>query len=112
MNYSTLLVKIIEKAEKKSFDDNVYLLEILVKFYTIKTTNSYNLMKLSIWGDLVNDIEDQYKENDYIIVEGFLSFSKSRINESDAINNKQIEFSVLKVHPFSLSNQQSNMFNK
>ena len=97
MNYSTFIVKIIKKPVQSFFKNNISLTEFVGQFPQVRTKNSINTIRLTVWGNLSYDVMKYYQLNDYVVVEGYLS---SRTNSR---NNKQIEISVFKIYPFLLN---------
>jgi len=69
MNYTSFMVKVIGKPEQSFFDNDISVTEMIAKFYQFRD-NSYNICKLSIWGNLSYDVMQYYQINDYLIVEG------------------------------------------
>ena len=100
MNYTNFIVKILSKPEKSSFENDISVTELIGKFFQFKTNNQ-TICKLSIWGNLAYDSLQYYNVNDYLIVEGYLSFRKSILEESNVTTD--IEISVFKIYPFSLN---------
>ena len=104
MNYTSCIVKIIQKPEQSFFgteENRISVTEVLVNFYQFRN-NSKNICKLSIWGNLSYDIIEYYQINDYLIVEGYLS--RRNFNFEDAKIFPEIEISVFKIYPFVLNN--------
>ena len=101
MNYSSFIVKIIEKPEQSLLNNNIAFTQVLAKFYQFRN-NSHNVCKLLIWGNLSNDITKYYQVNDYLIIEGYISRRKSIIKDFNIVN--EIEISVFKIYPFALNN--------
>jgi len=86
MNYSNFVVKLVEISKQSFFDDNISVIEILVKFPQIRTY----------------DIAKYYHVNDYVIIEGYISLKNLL---SDYLNgDKQVEISVFKIYPFVVDN--------
>ena len=114
MNYSSFIIKILGKPEQSFFDDNISVTEIIGKFaqFQNSTKNSDTIIHLSIWGNLAYDAIKYYKENDYVIVEGYISLRKPIFEELHNMNKKQVEISVFKIYPFSLNNIQRSTFDK
>jgi single-stranded DNA-binding protein len=111
MNYSSFIVKIIKKPEQRSFKNNISLTELVVQFAQIRKKKSKDTFRISVWGNLANDVMKYYKINDYILIEGYISirnpiFNDSELNPRKFKNNKQIEVSVLKIYPFNSTNSQ------
>ena len=94
MNYSNFIVKVLKKPKQRFLKKNILLTELHVQFPSTRNKNKNNLnkMDLLIWGSLGEDIIKYYKINDYILVEGFISFHKKKVN-----NNQGIKISVSKM---------------
>jgi len=95
MNYSTFIVKIIKKPVQSFFKNNISLTELVVQFPQVRNKNYVDICRLNVWGNLSHDIMKYYKVNDYIVVEGYISFRNS--NPEKKI--RQIEISAFKVYP-------------
>ena len=94
MNYCNLIAKVIKLPVKGYYENNIDVVEILVKFSPVKRGKGSEVLNLQIWGNLAQDFLKFYKINDYIIVEGFLSSKK----------NARTQISVRKVYPYVLNN--------
>lgn len=104
MNYVNFIVKIIGKPKQSFFEDNICITEVLVKLYQTKKNKLEIPLQLSIWGNLGYDIMQYYHVNDYIIIEGYISFDESKSDNSVIQTNKRITVSVFKIYPFFLKN--------
>jgi len=102
MNYSTFIVKFITSPEQSFFEDDTSVTEVLVQFAENTNETYVDTFQISVWGSLAYDVKKYYKINDYLIIEGYLSFSEnyseSLINDID----NEIEFTVNKIYPFVL----------
>ena len=76
MNYVTFIVKIIGKPKQSSFENKIFVTEIVVKLCQIKKNKFEITLQVSIWGNLSYDMMKYYQINDYIIIEGYISFVK------------------------------------
>ena len=94
------MIKIIEKPEQSFFDNDISVTEMIAKFYQFRD-NSYNICKLSIWGNLSYDVMQYYQINDYLIVEGYISRRDESFEEYNITT--EIEISVFKIYPFALN---------
>lgn len=101
MNYSIFIVKILTKPIQSFFSDNTSVVETTVQFSPIrkKKKETFDEFRLSVWGNVGNDLSKYYRIGDYIIIEGFLSLRSL----SDEKIDKEPEFTVLKLYPFLLS---------
>jgi len=95
------MIKIIEKPEQSFFDNDISVTEMIAKFYQFRD-NSYNICKISIWGNLSYDVMQYYQINDYLIVEGYISRRNSSFEKYNITT--EIEISVFKIYPFALNN--------
>ena len=103
MNYTSFIVKITRNPEQSFFgngDNRISLVEILGRFYQFRA-NSANICKLSVWGNLGYDVMEYYQLNDYLLVEGYLTRSKSHFEDSNLC--PEIEISVFKIYPLVLN---------
>jgi len=100
MNYSSFIVKIIEKPTQKCLKNDIPVTEMVVKFSQTREKKSSETFRVFVWGNLANDVIQYYHIDDYIIIEGYISlhrdFSK---NTSFPISN-QVQISVRKIYPF------------
>ena len=99
MNYTSFLIKIIDKPNQKSFKDNISVIEMTAKFYQQQQQNSHNICKLSIWNSFSSTIMQHYQLDDFLIVEGFISRRKSDFG--NRILFQGIEITVVKLYPFA-----------
>tara|TARA_B110000908_G_C9850087_1_gene269498 strand:- start:56 stop:346 length:291 start_codon:yes stop_codon:yes gene_type:complete len=80
-------------------EQKIPLTEALGKFYQFRN-NPQTVCKLSFWGRPAYEILKYYKTNDYVLVEGYISFRQSTFEKFDITTN--IEISIFKVYPFAL----------
>jgi len=104
MNYSNFIVKMLKKPKQRFLKNNILLTELHVQFPSTRRKNNLNKMDLLIWGNLGEDITKYYKINDYILIEGFISIRKKKID-----NNQEITISVSKIYPLNKNNLQINV---
>jgi single-stranded DNA-binding protein len=101
MNYSCFIVKIVNEPISSQFKNNISLVEMLVKFSTVRKVKAIETLRVLVWGNLAEDIIKYYQVNDYIIIEGYVrNFSETGIKD-------QVEVSVKKVYPFLLKSQKN-----
>ena len=116
MNYGIFFVKILRPPEQSFFEDDTSLTEVWVQFsrctYSKKTY--YGNFKISAWGDIAYDLSKFYNVNDYLMIEGVLSFTPNYANNYYRKNDKQINFTVRKLFPVFLKNfnNENLKFNK
>lgn len=112
MNYSSFIVKIVEEPIQSYFEDGIPMTEIIVKFSQIRKRKTIQTFRISIWGNLADDVIKYYQINDYIVIEGYISI-RPRFSEDNIFSkNNQVEVSIRKIYPFLLSNIKLKTFYK
>ena len=96
MNYCNLIVKVIKDPVQIYFENNISVVEILVKFSPVKKNKGIEVFNLLVWGNLAEDVIKYYKINDYIIVEGFISLQ-------NLTKSTLVQISVRKIYPLILN---------
>ena len=99
MNYTSFIVKIVGKPEQSFFHNNITVTEMVVQFVPArqKPLNTKDIFQISVWSNSNSDVTKNYMLNDYLIIEGYVSLRPSMLNSK---NDKRIEISIVKVHPF------------
>ena len=102
MNYVGSIVKILETPIQKVVDKQVSITEFRVQLPQVRNNRIVNLV---FWGNLARDVTNYYQANDYIMIEGYLSFRDERNNESTLAkqNPKKAQITVSKIYPLSLN---------
>jgi single-stranded DNA-binding protein len=104
MNHIGAIVKILETPKQKFINSNTLVIKFRVQLPQVR---KIRIVELVLWGNLANSVLNYYKVNDYILIEGYISF---RENESSNKNNKpfkKVTITVLKVYPFLLNYNRS-----
>ena len=97
MNYTSFIIKVINKPHYTLCDQTIPFTEVLGKFYQFRN-NSHSICKLSFWGRPAYEVLKYSKTNDYLLVEGYLSLRPYTFKKTDITTN--IEISIFKVYPF------------
>ena len=100
MNYIGSIVKILEMPKQSFLDNNVILTKVRGQLPQLRYTQ---VVQLTFWGNLARDVNDFYKTNDYVIIEGYLSCKNEPQLTQNSQVTKKIEITVLKVYPFLLN---------
>ena len=103
MNYTSFIIKILNKPHYTIYEQKIPFTEALGKFYQFQN-NSHTICKLSFWGQSAYEILKYYKTNDYVLVEGYLSFRQSHFEKFDLTT--EVEISIFEVYPFALKTDQ------
>jgi hypothetical protein len=99
-NYIGGVIKILETPKQKFLKNKI----LVTKFRAqIPQRRNTRIVHLTFWGNLARDIVTNYKVNDYILIEGFLSLRNNQSSKLKISKLKKIEITVLKVYPFFLS---------
>jgi hypothetical protein len=107
MNYSNFIVKLITLPEQSFFEAETSLIEIIVQFSENDTSMYIENLQLSLWGNLGYDFKNHYQINDYILIEGSLSFIE-KISKNYEVEN-EIEFTINRVYPLTLKSNSLNI---
>ena len=99
-NFFAGIVKILEIPKQYVIDEKISVTKIHAE---LSQNRKNQIILLSFWGSLGNKIKDIYKENDYILVEGYLSFQKQKSLISDKKTSKIVNLTVRKVYPILLN---------
>jgi hypothetical protein len=94
-NYISSIVKILENPIKIYSNESIYVTKFRVQ---LPEYRDKIIINVSCWGQLGENVFNYYKRNDYIIIEGYLSFRYT----NEFYNLKKVEITVLKIYPFIL----------
>ena len=102
INYIEAIVKILEPPKQKSINNNITFVTFRAQLASIRKPQ---IVKITFWGNLAQDIINQYKINQYLLIEGYSSFRN--FTNLQKIS-KRVEITGLRVYPFCLK---TNNFN-
>ena len=97
MNYIGAIVKILETPKPKFEKSNKFVVKCRVQLSQIRKIRTVTLV---IWGNLARSVLNYYKINDYILIEGYISFQANKSSNKKSL--KKVIITVLKVYPFLL----------
>ena len=95
-NYIGSVVKILEKPIQIVNNNKIVRTECRGQLVQIR---NIQIVHLVFWENLVNDITNNYQLNDYLMVEGYLSFPNQTNNKLAKRPFKKAQITVLKVYP-------------
>ena len=98
------VVKILEIPNQKTLNNTVSITQFRAQFPQARQNC---IVHLKFWGNLAHDVATYYKINDYILIEGYLSFKDQTSKDSIGRSMKKLEITVLKVYPFLLNYDRS-----
>lgn len=101
-NYIGSIVRILEIPVQKVVDKQILTTQFRVQLPQIRNNR---IIRLVFWGSLARDVTNYYQVNDYIMIEGYLSFRNKRKNKSQLAkqNSKEAQITVSKIYPLSLN---------
>jgi len=94
-NYVGSVVKILEKPVQTVINDKIVRTDFRVQLPQVR---NIHISHLVFWGNLARDILNNYQVNDYIMVEGYLSFPNKTDNKFAKRQLKKAQITVLKVY--------------
>ena len=100
-NYIGGVIKILETPKQKILKNNILVTRFRAQIPQRRSNN--RIVTLTFWGALSRDIVANYKVNDYLLIEGFLSLRNKQVSNSKISKLKKIEITVKKAYPFFLS---------
>jgi single-stranded DNA-binding protein len=99
-NYFSGVVKIIENPKSSTMNKTILVTKFRAQLPQVRNKV---LIHLVFWDKLGRDVENYYKIDDYIIIEGYLSVREKKGNQLMSKSLKKIEITVLKIYPFLLT---------
>ena len=104
MNYVGAIVKILETPKQKYINSNTLIIKFRVQLPQIR---QIQVLELICWGTLAESVLDYYKVNDYILIEGYISFRNDNNLTKASKTLKKVTITVLRVYPFLLNYKRS-----
>ena len=99
-NYFSGIVKILEIPKRRFSEKQTILLTVRAE---LPQNHNTRVVSLVFWGNLGYKIEDSYKVNDYILVEGYISLRNKQKFKLARQTSKQVNLTILKVYPILLN---------
>ena len=103
MNNSTFIIKLIEDPEQSSFENSIRVTEVVAQFATKykKTTPNKNILRISAWGDLSDNLVKHFRKNDFLVVEGIISLRDNYyFNNAQQGQKKIVEITLTGFYPY------------
>ncbi len=105
MNYIGALVKVLETPKQQFINSNTLIIKFRVQLPQMR---KIRIVELVCWGNLAKSVLNYYKVNDYILIEGYVSFRNNNNNLNQTNKSlKKVTITLLKVYPFLLNNKRS-----
>lgn len=97
MNSFVLMARIVRTPEIRYTQDNqMPLAQMIVEFESIKSEDPPTTLKVVGWGKLADEIKENYREGDRVILEGRLTMNV--IEHPEGYKEKKAELTASRVH--------------
>lgn len=96
MNSCILMAEIVQEPQLRYTPDNTALAEMIVQFSGIRAEDPPATLKVIGWGNLAQEIQQQYHQGDRVIIEGRLSMNT--VDRPEGFKEKRAELTVQRIH--------------
>ena len=96
MNSCILMVEIVQEPQLRYTPDQTALAEMLVQFSGPRAEDPPATLKVVGWGNLAQEIQQNYHQGDRVIIEGRLSMNTKESKEG--FKEKRAELTVQRIH--------------
>ncbi|PPS40254.1 single-stranded DNA-binding protein [Chroococcidiopsis sp. TS-821] len=96
MNSCILMAEIVQAPQLRYTSDNMALAEMLIQFPALRAEDSPATLKAVGWGNLAQEIEQNYQQGDRVIIEGRLSMNT--VERSEGFKEKRAELTIQRIH--------------
>ncbi len=100
MNSCVLMVEIVGDAQMRQTQDGLTVTDVFVEFQGTREGDPPGQIKLVGWGNLAEEIKNNYQRGDRIIVDGRLGMN---LVEIDGYKEKRAELVASHIYPLSKS---------
>ena len=108
MNHCLIQAVIKTKPQMRYTKENqIPIAEMLVVFKGLRNEDPTNELKILGWGTIAQEMTDQLKEGQNVVVEGRLRMNT--ITRKDGTKEKQAELTASKIHHITLAGKSSNL---
>ena len=104
-----MLEVLVKKAPTVRFtqDNKTPLAEIEVEFASLRADDPPSCIKVVGWGRLAEELQNKVQVNSKLVIEGRLRMNS--VPRQDGTKEKQAEFTLSRIHPFSTSKAVSSI---
>ena len=95
MNYGIFVIRVLEEPIDLIYNE-YEAIKIKVQFPVLRQTDSRSELTLILWDNYRNDFLRYYKVQDYLLVEGILTFKGYKDEENE------IKIIIKRIYPFLL----------
>lgn len=97
MNSCILMAEIVQEPQLRYTTDQLAITEMLVQFPGIRAEDPPATLKVVGWGNLAQELQQNYHQGDRVIIEGRLSMNT--VERAEGFKEKRAEMTVQKIHP-------------
>lgn len=109
INYIAGIIKILELPRQELLENNILVTRFRGQLPLLRTTQ---IIELTFWGNLAQDITSYCKMGDYLLVEGYISLRNKEIFNYSPLPLKKMELTVSKAYPlYANINDSKNTIN-
>lgn len=96
MNSCILMAQIIQEPQLRYTTEQLALAEMLVQFSGLRAEDPPATLKVVGWGNLAQEIQQNYHQGDHVILEGRLGMNTVQL---EGFKEKRAELTVQRIHP-------------
>jgi single-strand DNA-binding protein len=102
MNSCVLMGEIVKAPELRfTQDGQTAIAEMTVQFPAIRAEDPMETVKVVSWGNMAQQVQEQYQQGDQIVVEGRLTMSS--IDRPEGFKERVAEITASRIHPMSMN---------
>jgi len=97
MNSCTLFAEIVQAPQLRYTQDNqMALAEMVVQFSGLRNDDPPSTLKVVGWGNLAQEIQENYHEGDRVVIEGRLSMN--RLDRPEGFKETKAELTIQRIY--------------
>lgn len=102
MNSCVLMAEITKAPELRyTQDGQTAIAEMMVQFPPLRAEDPMQTVKVVSWGNMAQQVQEQYKQGDQIVIEGRLNMSS--FDRPEGFKEKRAEITASRIHPVSMT---------
>lgn len=102
MNSCVLMGEIVKPPELRyTQDGQTAIAEMTVQFPALRAEDPMEMVKVVSWGNMAQQVQEQYQQGDQIVVEGRLTMNS--IDRPEGFKEKVAEITASRIHPMSMN---------
>ncbi len=97
MNSCILMAEVVQEPQLRYTTDQTPLTEMLVQFPGLRAEDPPATLKVVGWGNLAQEIQQNYHQGDRVIIEGRLGMNT--VERPEGFKEKRAELTAQRIHP-------------